>query len=147
MARRKKLSKKEKSSGVIIFRKEGGRNYYLLLNYGKNYWGFCKGGVEKGETKLDAAKREAKEETDIKKLNFIKGFEKRISYSFKKRGSEKILKEAIFYLAEARTKKVKISSEHIGFKWLLYNQAIKKTTFKNAKEVLKKANSFLKNIK
>jgi len=40
---------------------------------------------------------------------------------------------------------VKVSFEHIGFKWLPYEEAIEKLTFKNAKDILKKANDYLKN--
>lgn len=141
---------KEKSSGAIIFRKEGGKIYYLLLSYGKNYWGFSKGHVEKGESEEEAAQREIEEETGIKKIEFIKGFKERIAYFFKRMTVDKnkktlVFKEVIFYLGKTNTKNIKISSEHKGFKWLPYNLAIKKTTFKNAKKILKKANNFLLN--
>jgi len=47
-------------------------------------------------------------------------------------------------LAEAETEEVKISPEHIGYKWLPYDEALIQLTFKNAKEILKKADNFLK---
>ena len=40
---------------------------------------------------------------------------------------------------------ITLSFEHQGFAWLPYQEAIKQVTFKNAKEILEKANSFLKN--
>lgn len=137
---------KEKSSGAIIFRKEGGKIYYLLLNYGNGYWGFPKGRQEKGEEDLETARREIKEETGLEDLEFINGFKEIIKYYFqRKRGNKKILifKEVIFYLAKTQKKEIKISFEHLGFKWLPYNKAIKQTTFKNAKNILRKANDFL----
>jgi len=48
-------------------------------------------------------------------------------------------------LAETKTKDVKVSFEHLGYEWLTYQEALKKLTFKNAKEILKKANDYLKN--
>jgi hypothetical protein len=65
-----------------------------------------------------------------------------IKYFFKFQGKN-ILKFVTFYLAETKTKEIKISWEHIGYKWLPYQEAFKQLTYKNAKEILKKANQFL----
>jgi hypothetical protein len=46
-------------------------------------------------------------------------------------------------LAETNTKDVKISDEHIGFVWLPIDEAVKKTTFKNSKKLLKEADDFI----
>jgi hypothetical protein len=46
-------------------------------------------------------------------------------------------------LAETKEKNVQISFEHIGYEWLPYEEAIKRLTFQNAKEILQKANEFL----
>ena len=46
-------------------------------------------------------------------------------------------------LAEVFTKEVKLSFEHKDFAWLEYKEALEKLSFKNAKEILKKANNFL----
>ncbi|MBR7133423.1 MAG: NUDIX domain-containing protein [Clostridia bacterium] len=54
------------SCGVILYRKNGGINEYLLLQQtvAKN-WSFPKGHIERGETKKQAALREVFEETGI----------------------------------------------------------------------------------
>ncbi|HOK35229.1 MAG TPA: bis(5'-nucleosyl)-tetraphosphatase [Candidatus Pacearchaeota archaeon] len=160
MARREKTKQfaREKSAGAIIFRKEPfdttqGKKvkiYYLLLHYPSGHWDFAKGHIEKGESEKEAAKREIEEETGIKDVNFISGFREKITYFFRKsyenqKNPPLIFKEVVFYLGETREKEVKISEEHIGYQWLPYEKAIKKVTFKNAKEILKKANEFLKN--
>ena len=54
-----------------------------------------------------------------------------------------IFKIVTFLLAETKTKEVKVSFEHLGYEWLSYEEAFKKLTFKNAKEILKKANDYL----
>jgi len=139
----------EKSAGAVIFRKEKGKIYYLLLHYPsgsrsqKDYWDFSKGHIIKGEKPEETARREAEEETGIKDLKFIEGFKEWIKYFFKFRG-ENIFKIVTFYLGETKTKEIKISPEHIGFQWLPYKQAIEQLKFKNAREILKKANSFIK---
>ena len=142
----------EKSAGAVIFKKEGNKIYYLFLHYPstshrapKNYWDFPKGHVEKGEKELETVKREVEEETGLKDIKFIEGFKEWIKYFFKYKGKT-VFKIVTFYLVETKNEKVKISGEHIGYQWLPYNQAIEQLTFKNAKEILKKANAFLANL-
>lgn len=138
----------EKSAGAIIFRKENKENYYLLLHYPssskakKDYWDLPKGHIEKGEKEVDTMKREVEEETGLRDIELIEGFKEYIRYFFKFQGKN-ILKFVIFYLAETKTKNIKISGEHIGYDWLPFEKAIEKLTFKNAKEIIKKANDFI----
>jgi len=139
----------ERSVGAVIFRREGNKIYYLLLHYPsithrakRNYWDFPKGHIEGGEKPEAAAKREIEEETGLKDIKFIEGFKETIKYFFRFK-DKNILKFATFYRVETKTKDIKISYEHIGFKWLLYEEALEQLNFKNAKEILKKANDFL----
>jgi len=135
----------ERSAGAIVFIKEK-EPIYLLLQYEAKHWDFPKGNIEKGETDQETVKREIEEETGIKDIEIVKDFKEKIQYYFKFKG-ELINKTVIFYLAKTKTKEVKISFEHIGFEWLPYDKAIEKLTFKNAKEILKKAHKFLKTHK
>jgi len=138
----------EKSAGAVIFRRENNKIYYLLLHYPssakapKEYWDFPKGHIEKGEKLEETVKREVKEEAGLEDIKFVDGFKEGIKYFFKFK-EKNILKFVTFYLGETKTKDVKISGEHIGFKWLPYKKAIEQLTFKNAKEILKKANEFI----
>jgi len=138
----------EKSAGAVIFRRDNNKIYYLLLHYPsspgttKEYWDLPKGHIEKGEKLEDTAKREVEEETGLKEIEFLKGFKESIKYFFKWKGKN-IFKFVTFYLAETKTEKVKVSLEHLGFKWLPYKEALKQLTFKNAKDVIRKANNYL----
>ncbi|MBU4204837.1 NUDIX domain-containing protein [Patescibacteria group bacterium] len=149
---------KEVSAGAVVFRKEGNQIYYLLLHYpsgsrkSKNYWDFPKGHIENNESEIETVKREVEEETGLKDIKIIDGFKEYIKYFFKdtynfknkeKNKASWIFKMVTFYLTETKTKEIKISFEHQGFKWLLYEEALKQLTFKNAKEILKKANTFI----
>ena|SRR3989344_7942490 len=137
--------KKERSVGAILFRKDEEAKY-LLLHYEAGHWDFPKGHIEEKEAELDTLKREVKEETGIEDIEIIQNFREKIEYYYKSKG-ELMHKEVIFYLAKTETEQVRISFEHIGFIWLPFEKAMEKLTFKNAKEMLEKANSFLKTHK
>ena len=143
---------REKSAGAIIFRIENNVPHYLLVHYESGHWEFAKGHIEDGEKPEDAARREIAEETGIKDIKIIPGFKEYIKYFFrnnynlKKEDKNKapwIFKLVVFYLAQTNTKEVNISEEHTGFVWLPYQEASKKLTFKNAKNLLKKANELI----
>lgn len=132
----------EKSCGAVVFRKENGVVYYLLLHHESGHWDFVKGNVEQNEQEKDTVLRELKEETGIEGAKFIEDFREKIKYFYRRDGNL-INKEVIFFLIETGTKDVKISFEHTGFKWLIFSDALKAVTFQNSKDVLKKANEFL----
>ena len=135
----------EKSAGIVLFRNDSSENEFLLLNYPQGHWDFVKGKVEKNETPHETAIRETKEETGITNIEFIDGFEESVEYDFRFK-KEDIHKKVIFFLAKTDEKNIKLSHEHNDYLWLEYNDALKKTTFENAKNVLSKANEFLLNI-
>lgn len=134
---------REKSAGAVVFRQKNKIKYYLLLHYESGHWDFPKGHIEKNETEIDTVKREIKEETGIEDIEIIAGFREKIKYFFTSE-RKTIFKEVIFYLAETKTEEVKISFEHVGYKWLPYKEALRQLTFENAKEILKNANDCLK---
>src|SRR5262245_29755791 len=60
------------SAGVVVVRKTA-EGWRVLLLRVYNYWDFPKGRVEAGETPLDAARRETREETTLDDLEFAWG--------------------------------------------------------------------------
>jgi 8-oxo-dGTP pyrophosphatase MutT (NUDIX family) len=132
----------ETSAGIVLFRKENSKNLFLLLNYPSGHWDFVKGKMEKGETTHETAIRETKEETEITDITFLENFEEWIAYNFQYQG-ELVQKKVVFFLAETKTKEVKISHEHLNYTWVDYNTAMGKTTFDNARTVLTKAQTLL----
>ena len=136
--------REQKSTGIVLFRNASNKNEFLLLNYPQGHWDFIKGKVEQGETPRETASRETKEETGISDIEFIDGFEESVEYDFRFK-NEDIHKKVTFFLAKTNEKKISLSHEHNDFVWLEYDDALKKTTFRNAKNVLSKTNDFLLN--
>ncbi len=134
----------ETSAGIVLFRKEESKILFLLLHYPSGHWDFVKGKMEQGESTHQTAIRETKEETGITDITFVENFEEWIEYNFKYQG-ELVQKKVVFFLAETKTKEIKISHEHSGYTWMDYNSSMEKTTFDNAKTVLTKAEKLLSN--
>jgi len=134
--------REQKSAGIVLFRNYSDKNEFLLLNYPQGHWDFVKGKIEQNETPHETALRETKEETGITNIEFVDGFEESVEYDFRFK-KEDIHKKVIFFLAKTNEKNIKLSHEHNDYLWLEYNDALKKTTFENAKNVLTKANEFL----
>ena len=134
--------KEEISAGIILFNKLNEK--FLLLNYPSKHWDFVKGKMEKGETPHETAIRETKEETGISDLEFLNGFEEEIEYYFYA-DKQEIHKKVIFFLGKTKTSDIILSHEHLNYIWLEYDNALEKTTYENAKNLLKKSKVFLEN--
>ena len=132
----------EKSCGAVVYREENGKRLYLILHYDEGHYDFPKGHVEAGESEEETTRRETREETGITDLAFAKNFREIISY-FYTREHRKIYKEVIFFIAKTTEEKITLSDEHVGFKWMEYDNAMTALTYKNAKDILKKADAHL----
>lgn len=135
-------AKLEKSAGAVVFRKEDNKIWYLLLQHKAGHWGFPKGIIEKGESLQETAAREIKEETGLNELKFLAEFKETEKYFYKLKGRG-IFKIVTYLLAETKQREVGLSFEHIAYQWLPYEKAEDVLSFKNAKEILKKAHYLL----
>lgn len=144
----------EKSVGAVVFRKKEGVLKYLILEYPHGHWGFSKGHVEAGETEKQTLWREVQEETGISDLKIIPEFWEKERYFYLARGEERekrkrkgrgimILKKVYYYLAETKQEEVKLSLEHKSYVWLEFPKALEKVTYRDDKNILKKADEFL----
>src|ERR1700677_4848650 len=105
-----KPTEREISAGIVVFRRTPEGPKFLILYHGGAYWNFPKGHIEGEEKDLAAALRETKEEAglpsrDLRVLPNFKAYER---FSFRRDGHG-IFKIVIFYLAETRTRDIKIS--------------------------------------
>lgn len=145
--KRKLKFKREFSAGAVIFYIERGKPLYLLLHYHfkGDYWDFPRGNLEKGEQSIDAARREIKEETGLAEqdIEFIPGFKEVVQWFYVWKSIRRF-KRATYFLAKSKKKEIKLSKEHIGYKWLPFEKALEQLTYNNAKQVVKRADKFLR---
>lgn len=115
-----------RAAGFLIYRKLSQAIEYLLLqtSYGKNHWTPPKGHVDPGEDDFTTAKRETQEEAGFLEtdLNIFKDISYELKYNV--RGKPKVV---VYWVAELvePTKNPTLSDEHIAFKWLNKDDAIK----------------------
>ena len=143
-----------RSAGAVVFRedKKIKERLYLVLQHpdsdsrtGKSasgHWDFPKGHLERGERTEDTVRREVREETGIRALDIIPGFKATIRYFVSYTGA-RTLKFVAYFLARTKEEEVTISHEHQGYEWLPYTKAHARLTYKNAKDVLKRAHDYL----
>lgn len=135
---------REKSAGIIVYRKLQDKRLYLLLHYKKGHWGFQKGSLEIAESEEDTALREVREETGIYHIEIDEDFNVENNYIFRRDGT-KVLKNVKFFLGETTQEEVLVSNEHKNSRWLPFNLAFKTLTFESTKEILNKAEDYLNN--
>ncbi|MEW5896231.1 MAG: NUDIX domain-containing protein [Nanoarchaeota archaeon] len=129
----------EKSAGIILFREKNGKREYLLLKYAFKtvFWSFSKGIIEKNETPQETALREAKEETGLRNIEIIPGFEEKTSF-FKQVEGKRVYKEVIWFLGKVPDDaEGKVSEEHEELKWFPVQEALKNLKYES--ELLVKA--------
>lgn len=132
------------AAGLVIFRRFQNQIQFLLLkhSYGDQHWTPPKGHVDPGESEFETALRETEEESGLKSenLSIMKQFQKEIFYQVKGKN-----KRVVFWLSEMKdfNTPVKLSHEHIDYKWLQLDEALCILTHKNMQNVLEAAVSFL----
>lgn len=138
---------------AILFKRiDGGIEYLLLKTIPRRggFWQPITGGLEEGETKREALRREVKEETGIE--NIIKVIEGVHSFEFQVRSSIETcqpltmhLKEYAFGIEVSSDEEVILDGkEHSEYRWCNFEKALKLLKWKENKEALKKLNEILK---
>ena len=134
----------ERSCGIVTFRNGPDGREYLFLNRSQGFLDYTKGHIEEGETELEAAMRETREECGLSP-RIIQGFREVMNYSYRLSGQH-MMKEVVMFIGEVDYGlKVRISDEHVGHVWLRYDRAMETLTFQNQKTLLEKAENFLRN--
>jgi len=128
----------EKSCGAIVYRKFHGNTEILLIKHiNSGHWSFPKGHVEEGETEIETARREVKEETSIDVL-IDPTFRETVTYSPKK----DTMKIVVYFLARARNVNFSPQAEEIAeIRWVDISYAKNILSYENDKSIVAKAKS------
>ena len=138
---RRPRAKYQLSCGAVIYHRDKGTPFYLLLKY-PTYWGFVKGMVEPGETEGQTINRESAEEAGLYDLKVMPGF-REVQHYFYKFENDLIRKDAVYFVAKTESWKVKISHEHETYRWCSYEDALQLMKLRANRELLTKAHMFI----
>ncbi|MFA5051696.1 MAG: NUDIX domain-containing protein [Patescibacteria group bacterium] len=134
----------ERSAGAVIYRRHHGQDFFLLLKYPGGYWEFARGHLEKGETVRQAAHREIREEVGLVGLHFHPQFEERGHWIFTSSKWGRVSKTVHYFLARVHAYHIRLSDEHITWRWATLAQTRRLRMFPNARMVLEKADAFIR---
>jgi 8-oxo-dGTP pyrophosphatase MutT (NUDIX family) len=131
------------SSGGVVFRKSSSQVFYLLLGFKRrNIWCLPKGLIEPGESEIDAATREVREETGVNSLKLVDKIGV-IRYQFGYR-DKRFDKTVHFFLFETDQVETTVGTEHDMYSWLPYDKAVLALSYPNERDILEKANEMMK---
>ena len=133
----------EKSCGALVFRKFHGNTELLLIKHANGgHWSFPKGHVEPGETEIQTAQREIKEETGIDVI-IDPSFREVVSYFPKK----DVKKDVIYFVARAKSFSFTPQEEEISqIKWVELDRVHQLLTYDNDKQLVNKAKPLMKDL-
>ena len=135
---------------AILFKRSNGKIQHLLLKryplkrYPEigGFWQPVTGGLEEGETKIEALNREIREETGIS--NIIKIIEDVHYHEFL---DPHLVKEYVFGVEVSSDEKVVLDGkEHSEFKWCSFQEALRLLEWKGNKDALKKLDRILSHV-
>jgi 8-oxo-dGTP pyrophosphatase MutT (NUDIX family) len=128
---------------AIIFRRNGDKTEYLLLKRlpeRNGFWQPVTGGVEEGETRDEALRREVMEETGVR--NIVAVVEDLYYFEF---SDPSLNQEYVCGVEVSPTEKVVLDGrEHSEFRWCCIEEALQLLNWKENKEALKKLDTILK---
>lgn len=123
---------------VVLLKQEANQCKVLLLKRAsltlKGLWCYIGGKIEAGETAIEAAWREVREETGITELTLYTS--NTFDHFFNPKGNFVYVAPVfVGYVSEQTV--VQINEEHSDFEWLLMDEAVAKVTLPGNEEVLR----------
>ena len=134
----------EKSCGFVVYKETEAGRQYLIIRGSHGEYGFPKGHTEPGETELETAIRELKEETDLQ-VQVIGGFRRQIAYQL--RANMNITKQAVYFLGKCHDDRITLQeSELMEARFLPLDQALAQLSFDMIIRILKEADAYLDSL-
>lgn len=138
------MRKNDKSFGVVPVSKRNNKYFFLLIQHDAGHWAFPKGHPKTGETEIQTAFRELKEETGIKDCSIKENIFFRECYSYKEKSQtiNKTVKYFLGFIGISPNIKIK-KGEIQNYKWASFEEALNLITFKEARKILKQVKNYL----
>ena len=138
------MKKVEQCYGFILVLEQDHNKFLILEQQGaKGDWTFPKGHHEKGESALETALRETKEESGIDNIRVLNKDLIHEEYEITING-EKRLKSNDYFIGSVKDKMVVIQTEEIqSYKWVSFEEALASFKYETRKKTLKEAKKYL----
>lgn len=130
-----------KSCGFVAYKQIGNKNFYLIIKGKNGDVGFPKGHTEEGESEMQTAIREMKEETGVL-VEPIDGFRRQIEYNLPR--VPDAIKQTVYFLGRCITEEIIIQETEVaeaGF--MSYESALEALTFDETKKILTDAEALI----
>lgn len=138
---------KDEAFGIVPILPKKEQFLFLLIQHNAGHWGFPKGHADPGESAVEAACREFREETGIAEYQLLEEISFSEHYTFMRHG-QKYQKTVIYFPALVRSETVTFQPEEIqAYRWADYDTAIARLTFDGSKRVLTDVRAYLASIK
>ena len=130
-----------KSCGFVAYKRIENVNHYLIIQSLNGDVGFPKGHMESGESELETAIRELKEETGVD-VKVIQGFRRQIEYELRR--VPDTIKQSVYFLGECTSDKIICQEAEVAeASFISYEDALKILTFEETKNILTDAEIFI----
>lgn len=133
------------SYGVVPVDRQGEQRRYLLIQHHAGHWSFPKGHAEAGETPIEAARREFREETGIAAFTVRPEPTFAESYTFRKRSGKLVDKTVTYYIGEVHNPAVTPQADEVAaYAWDTYEATRQRCTFDEARQLLDRVEAYLR---
>ena len=137
----------EKSCGAIVFTRENGIRKYVIIRGNGIYQDFCgfpKGHMEAGETEIQTALREIREETGLD-VKILDGFRETDEHFLAREGRPNDKKTNVYFLAEYEGQEMVAQKSEVSETALMeYEDALRCLQSEESKRELEEAEKFLR---